>query len=495
MVGFALAGAAFATGHHLYYASLNLTSSDGTTNIGGYNVSAQGLTHFVSTIFIFVVKLCLGKSMSTAFDQRLWYSVRRTALRLGGIDALFGVLSDPVAFLHFEMVRRAKVAAFLAFLTWTATFGVLPVPGSLAVQSIQRQDMEFKTVPTVNLAEQPKSGAIYLVGPIGEYQTPATILDSVASKSLLEWAITLWPSPCGADCAYNVTFFGPSFRCSAPTGTPDLLPAQIGAAMWHVAPVVAGTTTDTLTVQYMTDLKVQNNTWWETNCTSFNSTYRVAIQFHGNQQSVELLDVALGPSFGMNDGIITYQDPTFRPALAAVKDAVSNALIGTAGQSTQQGLTVSGGTLALYSALANNSIAGNPVFLPTTPQLIEQFLNNATISLMSRGLWSTTAATRITRKANVFVYTPLVLWAGYGAALALTLLAIAVGLHAVWHNGGGGGKEFSLIMATTRNPALDAIADRAFNEKEYYRDTYANLRFRYTHLGGRDSDRLAFCEE
>lgn len=92
------------------------------------------------------------------------------------------------------------------------------------------------------------------------------------------------------------------------------------------------------------------------------------------------------------------------------------------------------------------------------------------------------------------MYEPNVLWAGYGAAIGVTLLAMVVGLHALWRNGGGGGKAFSLIMATTRNPALDVVTNRALAEKDY-REAYSGLRFRYTNLEQDNVDRLAFCED
>jgi hypothetical protein len=192
--------------------------------------------------------------------------------------------------------------------------------------------------------------------------------------------------------------------------------------------------------------------------------------------------------------IILSPFPTVRPALAALKDAVSAALVGSIFQDTETGISITGRTLALNSALANNTVPTNPVFRTDTPQLIEQLLTNATISMMSHNLWTTIALASIVRSVDVFVYAPRVLWGGYGAAIGVTLFAIAVGLHAVWQNGGGGGKAFSLIMATTRNPALDAITDQALHEKGY-RDIYTNLRFRYTIIAGREVDRLAFCEE
>jgi hypothetical protein len=57
MAGFAMAGVILAAGHHIYYASLHLTPSDGATSIGTHTVSHQVVTNFVGTVFIFLVKL------------------------------------------------------------------------------------------------------------------------------------------------------------------------------------------------------------------------------------------------------------------------------------------------------------------------------------------------------------------------------------------------------------------------------------------------------
>ncbi|KAJ6573158.1 hypothetical protein DFH09DRAFT_1362250 [Mycena vulgaris] len=369
MAGFALAGAILSVGHHVYYASLHLSPADGTTRIAGHPISRQKVTNFVATVFIFLVKLCLSQSISKAFDQRLWYTVRRSSMKLNGLDALFGVLGDPVAFLNFEMVWRAKVAAGLAFIAWTGTFGVIPVPGSLTVQSMETLATEDITVPTVDLAKNPVSGAIYSSSPIGNYTTPATFTQTVASKAVIEAEIATWTNPCGSDCSYNITFFAPSFSCSAPSDSA----IQSRIPIWSLPGIAV---LDTVLSQ--------------TTCSSFNSTYNIAIEFRDNVQKVEVLDVALGSSFGTDLTLIN--DPALsravRPALAALKDAVSISLTGSIFQNLQTGLDISGGTLALYSALANNTLPTNPVFRTSTPQLIEDLLTNTTISMISRNLWS-----------------------------------------------------------------------------------------------------------
>ncbi|KAJ7354228.1 hypothetical protein DFH08DRAFT_955626 [Mycena albidolilacea] len=404
MTGFALAGALLAVVHHIYFVSLHLTPADGTVRVGGQPVSHQKIANFIATVFIFLVKLCLSLSKGSWRGQLLHSNTQ------------------------YHGYNR----------------------------------------PNRQPRKGPNGRSHLYFSPIRSYNTAGPIPQSVANKALIDQDIATWTSPCGAgaDCSYNLTFFAPSFKCSAPTSTA----VQAIVPIWNVQALIKGTDTDTLSVQYFSDL--EGNIISQTNCTSFNSTYSLAVAYHDNQQKINILNITLGiasaifPSEKMNQ----LNAASDRLALAAVKDAVSNDLLGSVFQDRETGLNVSG--ITLYSALANNTIPTNPSFRTDTPQLIEQLLANTTISLIARALWRRLLC---------------------GRSVGVTLLCMAVGLHALGRNGGGGGKAFSLIMATTLIPALDAVTNRALHEKDY-RETYSNLRFRYTNLDGRNGNRLAFQE-
>ncbi|KAJ7713351.1 hypothetical protein B0H14DRAFT_3901993 [Mycena olivaceomarginata] len=226
-------------------------------------------------------------------------------MRLAGLDALFSVLVDPTAFFTLEMIWGAKVATGLGFMAWTATFTVIPVPGSLTVQSIQTHTTTDIIVPTVNLAKDPTGGPIYTFSPIRSYNTAGPIPQSVANKTLIDQDIATWTSPCGAgaDYSYNLTFFAPSFKCSASTSTA----VQAVVPIWNVQALIKGTDTDTLSVQYLSDL--EGNIISKTNCTSFNSTYSLAVAYHDNQQKINILNITLGSTFGTNATIIIDDGP------------------------------------------------------------------------------------------------------------------------------------------------------------------------------------------
>ncbi len=335
------------------------------------------------------------------------------------------------------------------------------------------------------------------------YNGPAPVTQTVANKALIEGSIATLQSPCGQNCSYNLTFFAPSFKCTPPTGS--RVEARIPS--WEAGPTVKGDDVDTLNIKWISDF--QSNFQSVTNCTSYNSTYTLNVAFEDNKQQIDIRDVSSGSPFGTNQTLfpddstcefsrsqlelkLTLNLFQVRPALAAIKDAVSNGLIGSVFQNMQTGLNVDR-TLVLYSLLANNTDPTNPTFSTDTPRLIEEMLRNASVSVMTKSLWSTSAMTEVQTQTNVFVYSPRVLWAGYGSCIGVALPAIVIGMYALWCNGGGGTRVFSLIMSTTRNPALDDVAMEAQDVSGRYTE---EPRFKYGRLMDRDGRvRLAFSEE
>lgn len=105
-----LAGIVFAIGHHFYYASL-----DGTPVTSG--VSQQWATR-IGTGLAFLSKACLAASVSVAFTQRLWVTVKKKPISLGSLDNVFSLTTDPLAFLSFEVLFSAKILSLLAVCVW-----------------------------------------------------------------------------------------------------------------------------------------------------------------------------------------------------------------------------------------------------------------------------------------------------------------------------------------------------------------------------------------
>jgi hypothetical protein len=99
----------------------------------------------------------------------------------------------------------------------------------------------------------------------------------------------------------------------------------------------------------------------------------------------------------------------------------------------------------------------------TFPQMIEELSRNQTLSLFSsEKLWLPMEDTDLTQVAHytqetVYDYRPYNLWLSYGIAIALSFVAILLGLYALWLNGVSHDNSFSSIMASTRNMYLDEL--------------------------------------
>lgn len=64
------------------------------------------------------------------------------------MEALYAVLSNPLAFFTREGVRRAPLLLLLALLIWTIGIATSFPPGALTVGTLEIQSYENTTVPT-----------------------------------------------------------------------------------------------------------------------------------------------------------------------------------------------------------------------------------------------------------------------------------------------------------------------------------------------------------
>jgi hypothetical protein len=102
------AGVAAAVGHHYFYAHLN-----GQPAIEQLKMVRYG------TALAFFVKSTLVGTVIMCNRQRIWYTFRRKAMTINGIDGLFSATEDPTQFfLNWEMIRMGKLATLMAACSW-----------------------------------------------------------------------------------------------------------------------------------------------------------------------------------------------------------------------------------------------------------------------------------------------------------------------------------------------------------------------------------------
>ncbi|KAK0738960.1 hypothetical protein B0T18DRAFT_335140 [Schizothecium vesticola] len=116
-------GLACAIGHHVYYTRL-----DGKPAADQLQMLRYGMA------LSFAAKAGLSAAVLVAFHQRIWMTVRTRLLSVAAVDALFSVTEDLAAFLSWEMVKNAKVAAGLALFIWLAPLMVILTGNTLLVE-------------------------------------------------------------------------------------------------------------------------------------------------------------------------------------------------------------------------------------------------------------------------------------------------------------------------------------------------------------------------
>lgn len=110
MAGLFLLGIAFTIGHYEFYRSWRGHIVDG-------NLEQEYIIR-AGTAFAFLSKASLVGAVIVAHKQIAWGTVRKRAITIDGINAMFVAPTDLTSFWNVDMLRRAKAATILALLTW-----------------------------------------------------------------------------------------------------------------------------------------------------------------------------------------------------------------------------------------------------------------------------------------------------------------------------------------------------------------------------------------
>lgn len=116
MISLLLSGVAVAISHHSYYHFLD--KKEVSTDDTRWNMRSQQWQLRYGTAFAFLAKTFLAASISVAYQQQIWATMRAKALTISGLDATFGATRDLSAFLNGSFLFNVKIGASLAALTW-----------------------------------------------------------------------------------------------------------------------------------------------------------------------------------------------------------------------------------------------------------------------------------------------------------------------------------------------------------------------------------------
>jgi hypothetical protein len=110
MVVFLVLGISAAVSHHFYYHGLMGSIAGNTARQQGVIWVGTGLNNL--TLFF------LNSANGIALTQAIWWTVKRRAMTIGGLDNLFALSTDITGFINFELLRRAKIAIIVSFIFW-----------------------------------------------------------------------------------------------------------------------------------------------------------------------------------------------------------------------------------------------------------------------------------------------------------------------------------------------------------------------------------------
>ena len=316
----------------------------------------------------------------------------------------------------------------------------------------------------------------------------------IATRVLTSGEIISLPSPCGSNCSYSVSFFGPAYDCENAT---DLSQAP--------SSITGFVTPDVLTVWGSVDDYEAPGTekpsslssqglWIRTGldgpdlillCTVHNATYQSNVTYANNLQTITTevtLHDQIPSSVIQNYNDIAYEHANNSTALwqsinmFAIQDSVAGLLSGVVTQSANLAFNFNR-TLIAMSDFVQFSPGGLTIKGDLAQQL-EELLVNTTLSLnfflqrppipqvvgensISFPVINITANASIISYASKYSYSPATLWIPYSLALSTGFLCVLVGCMMLIENGVDSNMSFSQLLVTTRNSSLDALADGA----------------------------------
>ncbi|KAF3810866.1 hypothetical protein GCG54_00003043 [Colletotrichum gloeosporioides] len=227
-------GICFAVGHHAFYASLDGHPADDQVRMLRYG-----------TILAFMAKASLGAAVISAFQQRIWATVRSRILSIAALDSMFAATENLIAFLNWEFLKGAKATAALALFVWLSPLVVILTANTLLVQpEVTIQNATCPGVRSLNFAmeetadwrkpvridglyemplsfwnttkpsdEDPPGWFDYYTGPSPNFQQTATLgayFQEVVSRKNASVEVCSK----GWNCTFEIQFIAPGYKCT-----------------------------------------------------------------------------------------------------------------------------------------------------------------------------------------------------------------------------------------------------------------------------------------
>ncbi|OQE22468.1 hypothetical protein PENSTE_c010G08634 [Penicillium steckii] len=497
MIGLFLCGLSFSVGHHVYYKSLDDTLVKSTEE--------QTWALRIGTGFAFVVKTLLVAAIGIAAVQQIWATLRRKSVNLRGIDAMFSILNDPLAFFAPDMWLCAKTLTLLAIISWLIPLTALITPATLSVHLKTTPSITRLSVPTVEFNQEfwkdwaLTEGAGWIYGPS---YVISRLLTTTSSSSTI---IPLTPPL--PNSSYTLEFYGPSYKCQNLSEViaetkgityTDRLGGNYSSfqEVWHKFAMNSSDNKVAKTGIRKRSLREFNR---NVSCLQTVEHFLCAgciLQQYRSDPRPYFTELVAPCDWDSYSGMGAFIEPhADRPEglggyyithllfSALIEGSLSLgstlALLGDAKQLMQSGLFECPELLSSTQYTQYKSLATPTCRNKTLAGALEDLSRNFTYSLLSLNAASTNVPVSVNSPKNFYSYNWKNLFAAYLTALMVTFVCIIIGLFALWGNGVPENTSFSNLLRTTRNPDLDALATGHCLGSDHLPDELKKVRLRF----------------
>lgn len=523
MLALSILGTLLAIAHHLVYQYLS-----------GKLVSdyPQQWVSRISTGTALAVKSCWSIAISLALKNILWYSFRRHSFKISSIDKLLDIENNLLGFISFDALRGAPFAMGLGAIVWLLPILPVIVPGTLSVREDPQAIIRSQSclVPTYGIANMHL--ARLANSSRGEYDdmaeseswdgndatvNPTPKVERIVEDIILGNGIVSFPSPCGPNCTYNMTFQGPGLECIE---YPNYVLSSFNFETQGIAVNTSArpipnqhnwlTPGDdlfddsyryfanityaygnylSLWTQFLNNYTLHpayfdpldrdpeqlNQTWQTLACTLQNASYFLEVKFDDNNFLPNITKIS-GVQVPVDVPTVAGEEIKHLLNLIAPTQSFLNSLLGSVYNGIDFMSPVAGPNTKvsniLYTKLINTTeaipVSGDLISYESTwivnkPLLtgLPELFTNLTLSLLSVNPPSLNTVCASTQSANVYDYAAKWLSLTYALGFATTVCCIGLGIHAVSDNRFVTGNLFSQILAATRNPGLDRVLQAA----------------------------------
>lgn len=484
-------GVGSAVAHHVYYSKLHGTAAG--------DAYKQQWVIQIGTGLAFLSRAALVSVLGISRTQWLWVTLRKRFMTLAGIDAMFGVTSDPVYFLNLDMLRRAKLVTFMAAIVWIFSFTAILTPGTISVRTISQSATVPCTVRTLlfqyntnstaerlwwetkNATAADVPVAHWIDGKIAvpafvsrvlrvtaftdQIQSPRNVgLDSGhVAGSLVPLRDTTVGRDCQGNCTYTLKFLGPSINCTERTAS-TWNKLNSTAAEW-----MRGTYFRVLQIEDSYQLRIgwipalsktiTNPEPRVVNCRNTVARYtvrQVVQDYHFREPVIENVETT---QFSITDEMLEFPNTMYLPN-RALFFPLAQILVGN---------------LTSHSPVESTSVLHTTLFTTSSDipfnldEAIVAMAQKMVVSLLSIDSPGTKSDPLLrdaalekndcmtTKHVNLYDYAAWRLVIVYAISVAIALLMAVMGFVALGRNGMTGNTSFSSILRTTRNPTLDRL--------------------------------------